>query len=276
MPRSRADAQAIALFAALVAVVISAKLTEQRGVPSTEQHAVPSTEEHAVPPAEAHVVPSAEQHAIPSIEQHTTPFTEQHTSPSTQERAIALVEEPFETSVTITGAVTPANPTVAAEANQSTTKEPEQQSILTRYKESLIRPAHDRVVMQFTPPILRAVLARAAEYFRAPVLVTSAYRSPPYNRRVGGVRRSMHMVRDGKRGAVDFKVVGVSKTTLYAWAKRQPEVNGIGLYCRSDFIHVDNGQKRSWYWGCGRSRHAKRTKRVRVAGAVARPSGSDH
>jgi uncharacterized protein YcbK (DUF882 family) len=70
----------------------------------------------------------------------------------------------------------------------------------------------------------------------------------------------MHMVRDGKRGAVDFKVVGVSKGALYAWAKAQPEVRGIGLYCRSDFIHVDNGHKRSWYWGCGGRRHGKRVR----------------
>jgi len=103
------------------------------------------------------------------------------------------------------------------------------------------------------------------------VLVTSAYRSPAYNRKVRGAWRSMHMVRDGKRGAVDFKVVGVSKGTLYAWAKRQPEVAGIGLYCRSDFIHVDNGQKRSWYWGCGGEgrHHGRRSRQVQMAGAVA-------
>jgi hypothetical protein len=235
MPRTRADAQAIALFAILLAAMTLAKITEDRAVPLVEERVVPPVEERAVPPVE---------------------------------ELAALPLEDRETSVAIADAAPPVTPPV--------TREQEHQSIFARYKQTLIRPAHDRVVMQYMPRILRAVLDRAAEHFAAPVLVTSAYRSPPYNRRVGGVRRSMHMVRDGKRGAVDFKVVGVSKGVLYAWAKRQPEVNGIGLYCRSDFIHVDNGQKRSWYWGCGRRHDAKGSKRVRMADAVARSYGSDH
>jgi hypothetical protein len=162
--------------------------------------------------------------------------------------------------VATTGALSPENPAAIPATSPS--------GIFAQYQKSLIKPAHDRVVMQYMPPILRAVLDRAAKHFAAPVLVTSAYRSPPYNRRVRGARNSMHMVRDGKRGAVDFKVVGVSKNVLHAWAKRQPEVAGIGLYCHSDFIHVDNGTKRSWYWGCGRNRYAKGSKRIRVATAV--------
>jgi uncharacterized protein YcbK (DUF882 family) len=71
----------------------------------------------------------------------------------------------------------------------------------------LIRPAHDAVVMTFTPQPLRNLLDRAANHFHAPVLVTSAYRSPSYNRRIGGATRSMDMVKDGKRGAMDFKVL---------------------------------------------------------------------
>jgi uncharacterized protein YcbK (DUF882 family) len=181
----------------------------------------------------------------------------------------------FEVPATTTNALPPAAESPATASveimdDQPTARaEPERPGIFARYQQSLIRPAHDRVVMQYMPPLLRAVLNRAAAHFSAQVLVTSAYRSPAYNRKVRGAWRSMHMVRDGKRGAVDFKVVGVSKGTLYAWAKRQPEVSGIGLYCRSDFIHVDNGTKRSWYWGCGGGRRHYAKRRIQMAGDVA-------
>jgi peptidase M15-like protein len=224
MPRTRADAMAIASLAVVLAAVISAKVMQ------------------ALP-------------AAPADEPTETSVT---------------VIERNEAPVTVTAALSPAIVPAETAADQVARSASDRPGIFARYQQSLIRPAHDRVVMQYMPPLLRAVLNRAAAHFAAPVLVTSAYRSPAYNRQVRGAWRSMHMVRDGKRGAVDFKVVGVSKGTLYAWAKRQPEVSGIGLYCRSDFIHVDNGNKRSWYWGCGGGRrYAKGSKRIQVAGAVA-------
>jgi uncharacterized protein YcbK (DUF882 family) len=239
MPRTRADAMAIASFAVVLATVISAKVMQE----------LPTA------PAGEPIEASA---AIADV-------------PATVTDVSATVTDVSAT----TGALPPANAAADA-AGEIVTDQPAARSdsaqpgIFARYQQSLIRPAHDRVVMQYMPPLLRNVLNRAAAHFSATVLVTSAYRSPAYNRKVRGAWRSMHMVRDGKRGAVDFKVVGVSKGTLYAWAKRQPEVAGIGLYCRSDFIHVDNGQKRSWYWGCGgEGRHHGRRSRIQMAGAVA-------
>jgi Peptidase M15 len=123
-------------------------------------------------------------------------------------------------------------------------------NIFTRFIESLIRPVHDAVVMQFTPQPLRDVLEQAARHFNSQVLVISAYRSPAHNKRAGGAKRSMHMVKDGKRGAVDFKVTGVNKHQLHDWLKNQPQVKGLGLYCGSDYVHIDNGRPRSWYWKC--------------------------
>jgi uncharacterized protein YcbK (DUF882 family) len=232
MPRTRADAMAIASLAVVLAAVISAKVMQ----------ALPAA------PADEPIEASATVTAV-----------------------AATVTDLSAT----TGALPPATASLDA-AVEMVADQPAAQNdsaqlgIFARYQQTLIRPAHDRVVMQYMPPLLRAVLNRAAAHFSAPVLVTSAYRSPAYNRKVRGAWRSMHMVRDGKRGAVDFKVVGVSKGTLYAWAKRQPEVAGIGLYCRSDFIHVDNGNKRSWYWGCGGGRrYAKGSRRIQMAGAVA-------
>jgi hypothetical protein len=248
MPRTRADAVAIASLALLIAAVVTTNLMQQRA-------AAPAPESIRVEPAIIRAEPTIEPEipAEPAIIR--------------AEPAIAP-EAPVQAALPITAWLGLETPEAIPEHEPS--------GILARYQKSLIKPAHDRVVMQYMPPMLRSVLDRASKYFAAPVLVTSAYRSPSYNRQVRGVRNSMHMVRDGKRGAVDFKVVGVPKTVLYAWAKRQPEVHGIGLYCRSDFIHVDNGSKRSWYWGCGggRTRHAKRSRQIQVAGAVA-PS-TDH
>ena len=245
MPRTRADAMAIASLAVVLATVVSAKIMQAVPTAPIEEHVkiderfeVAATTTGALPPATA------------------SPATE---PPATEPPAA----EPPATEP-------PAAEPVGIVTNQPAAPvETERPGIFARYQQSLIRPAHDRVVMQYMPPLLRAVLNRAATHFSAPVLVTSAYRSPAYNRRVRGAWRSMHMVRDGKRGAVDFKVVGVSKGTLYAWAKRQPEVSGIGLYCRSDFIHVDNGTKRSWYWGCGGGGRHYARRRIQMAGAVA-------
>jgi hypothetical protein len=240
MPRTRADAMAIASFAVVLATVISAKVTQ----------------ELATAPAGEPIEASA---TITDVSASVTDVS-------------ATVTDVSATIGALPPATASADAAVEIVADQSAARnDSAQPGIFARYQQSLIRPAHDRVVMQYMPPLLRNVLNRAAAHFSATVLVTSAYRSPAYNRKVRGAWRSMHMVRDGKRGAVDFKVVGVSKGTLYAWAKRQPEVAGIGLYCRSDFIHVDNGQKRSWYWGCGGEgrHHGRRSRRIQMAGAMA-------
>jgi uncharacterized protein YcbK (DUF882 family) len=272
VPRTRADAVAIASLAVVLATVISAKVLPERSIEPAQP-----------PPSQAKAqeridTPDATIAALPTETAPVETIAVQNTAALPTETAPAetdVIQKPAATNVIPQPAETESIQKPAEiDAAQTVQNDSGQLGIFARYKESLIRPAHDRVVMQYMPPHLRAVLNRAAAYFSAPVLVTSAYRSPAYNRKVRGAWRSMHMVRDGKRGAVDFKVVGVSKTTLYAWAKRQPEVNGIGLYCRSDFIHVDNGNKRSWYWGCGGGRrYTKRSTRIQVAGAV--PASSD-
>jgi hypothetical protein len=275
VPRTRADALAIALSAILAGAVISSKLIGDRSGPPAENRIEPAVTLVAdAPPLGPATIVEPVSTSV-AADSEPTPIAPESGSTSVAAEAEST-RVGGQAGSTLVAAETPPT-TVVAEAEPTIVAAvPEQPGIFARYRESLIRPAHDRVVMQYTPSILRRVLDRAAEYFKAPVLVTSAYRSPHYNRRVGGVRRSMHMVRDGKRGAVDFKVVGVSKRVLYAWAKAQPEVHGIGLYCRSDFIHVDNGEKRSWYWGCGGRRHGRGSKRIRVAGAShAPPSSAD-
>jgi len=76
------------------------------------------------------------------------------------------------------------------------------------------------------PPRLVGILRDVERHFKAPVVVVSGYRSPRHNRRVGGVRRSMHL----SCKAADIKVAGVSKKRLHAYLMRHPKRGGVGLY----------------------------------------------
>lgn len=77
-------------------------------------------------------------------------------------------------------------------------------------------------------------------YFNAPVTINSAYRTPSWNRSVGGVTNSNHVL--GK--AADIVVKGHSPSEVAAFAKKIG-FRGVGTY--KDFVHVDTREKVS-YW----------------------------
>ncbi|NNG05714.1 MAG: DUF882 domain-containing protein [Inquilinus sp.] len=81
----------------------------------------------------------------------------------------------------------------------------------------------------------------------APFELISGYRSPATNAALasnsGGVaRRSLHM--EGM--AADVRLPGVDLATLHREASAM-RAGGVGLYTRSNFVHVDTGRVR--YWG---------------------------
>lgn len=80
-----------------------------------------------------------------------------------------------------------------------------------------------------------------------PFHLISGYRSPATNAALaaasnGVARRSLHL----QGMAADIRLPGCDLATLHRTAVSL-EAGGVGLYTRSDFVHVDTGRVR--YWG---------------------------
>ncbi len=67
------------------------------------------------------------------------------------------------------------------------------------------------------------------------VIVTSGYRSPPYNRKVNGAKASLHM----SCAAADIQVPEISKWDLANFARAMTGRGGVGTYCHTESVHVD-------------------------------------
>jgi zinc D-Ala-D-Ala carboxypeptidase len=74
-----------------------------------------------------------------------------------------------------------------------------------------------------------------------PLIVHSAYRSPAYNQKVGGAKRSMHL----QGAAFDISMANHDPESFEA-AARAVGFAGFGFYPRQNFMHVDIGRARQW------------------------------
>ena len=74
-----------------------------------------------------------------------------------------------------------------------------------------------------------------------PLIVHSAYRSPAYNRKVGGAKQSMHL----QGAAFDISMANHDPESFKA-AARAVGFSGFGFYPRQNFMHVDIGRARQW------------------------------
>ena len=85
------------------------------------------------------------------------------------------------------------------------------------------------------------------DHLGKPIRVISGYRSPKYNRRIGGAKRSQHMLAK----AADIKVSGMSpsevKVEIVSLIKSGKMMSGgVGLY--RTFTHYDvRGRNARWY-----------------------------
>jgi len=80
--------------------------------------------------------------------------------------------------------------------------------------------------------------------------ITSAYRSPGYNRKLASsnenvARNSLHMY--GK--AIDFRIPGMPTKEVCAYAlfaRNTLGYGGVGCYQTAGFVHIDSGPIRQW------------------------------
>ena len=85
---------------------------------------------------------------------------------------------------------------------------------------------------------LVAILTDLREFFGVPVHITSSYRTPVYNKAVGGVDKSHHLYNDDG-AASDIQVKGTRPQEVYDYLDaKYPNTFGIGLY--DNFVHVDS------------------------------------
>lgn len=92
-------------------------------------------------------------------------------------------------------------------------------------------------------PEVRIRLMKLQQLFGKRLIVNSAYRSPTYNRSVGGARNSLHM----SGMALDIKWSGISLTSREDFIDKALDVGfrGIGRY-GTRFVHIDIGSRREW------------------------------
>lgn len=106
------------------------------------------------------------------------------------------------------------------------------------------------------PARLRKLLNKVSAHYGRKLRITSGFRSRRHNRRIGGARRSQHI----HCTAADFYIPGVNKMSLARYLKRLPGRGGVGTYCGNRTVHLDIGARRTWHWGCRKSRKRRHAK----------------
>ena len=114
-------------------------------------------------------------------------------------------------------------------------------SLNCRVKEFACSDGSDPI---FIDSELVEILQKIRTHFGKAVTITSAYRTPTHNKKVGGTLYSCHLY--GK--AADIKVKGVSPKTVAAYAETLlKNKGGIGIY--STFTHIDTRATKSRWNG---------------------------
>lgn len=96
-------------------------------------------------------------------------------------------------------------------------------------------------------PDLVKYLQQIREHFKAPITITSAYRCPTHNNRIGGATRSQHT----QGNAADIVVKGVAPREVAKYAE-SIGIKGIGLYetaADGYFTHIDTRTSKAFWYG---------------------------
>jgi uncharacterized protein YcbK (DUF882 family) len=120
------------------------------------------------------------------------------------------------------------------------------ESYFAAQRKGVTNSAPPRQMWNNIVPALRIVDELRAS-FGKPCRILSSYRSPDYNKAVGGAALSQHL----KFTALDIAFTGVSPQHVYdrliEWRKAGKFTGGIGLYPSSGFVHIDTrGNNATW------------------------------
>lgn len=89
-------------------------------------------------------------------------------------------------------------------------------------------------------PRLVMVLQSVRSHFNKAVTISSAYRTPEYNKKVGGAAQSQHCYGT----AADIQIKGVSPVVVASYARSlMPDWGGVGIY--ANFTHIDVREERA-------------------------------
>ena len=106
-------------------------------------------------------------------------------------------------------------------------------------KEFACKDGSDAVLVA---PRLVMVLQTIRDHFGTAVTINSAYRTPQYNTKVGGVAHSQHCYGT----AADISVKGQTPAAVAAYARElMPDWGGVGVYAGQGFTHIDVREARS-------------------------------
>ncbi len=106
-----------------------------------------------------------------------------------------------------------------------------------KVKEFACKDGSDRILID--ADFVRNYLQKIRDHFGTAVMVNSAYRSPAYNRKVGGAKTSYHM----KGQAFDIVVKGHTPVEVARYAQ---ELGIKGIIRYNSFVHVDSRPVRYW------------------------------
>lgn len=96
-------------------------------------------------------------------------------------------------------------------------------------------------------------LQRLRTMWRRPMVITSGYRCPVHNQRVGGASKSLHL--QGRAFDVKMGAYNDAAVVSFLFYAVKAGFTGFGLYLSEEpngFLHIDTGAHRTWQKGQSR------------------------